>query len=369
MPPSPYFDSASKQIDESKKGLLEAVAQAGSAGKQAFDAAQQQAAQARQEAVGRAAERSALYGVGGDSQTFLGGYDARMNQTGVNRANFESGLAQTQASGESYLEKARAAIPTLQAVNINKGVEVEGKIKNTIAAAQAKAQADFEKEQLKYQRELEREMRSEQRTLDREGRAEARAAAKEQQNISGDALLGLASQAKKAATPTAPVDFGPGQRPGESIQAYLARLEGSAQGRRDTDAIAAAPLDDLAAQIGRRLGVSEAKIAELYSPSKQASLAKQTEPVKNELAKSIASKYGTRGVSYDLAKSALNGTDFNESRTWLLSGAGGMTQAEAQQKLADFYLKGIGRTGGNPGPWIAEYEILVGEYLSRLPKE
>jgi hypothetical protein len=89
--------------------------------------------------MSRAAERSALYGVGGNDQTFLGGYDARANQMGVNRSNFESGLAQTAASGQSYLEKARASVPMLEAQNIGKVTDQETKIKLAIQAAKDKA--------------------------------------------------------------------------------------------------------------------------------------------------------------------------------------------------------------------------------------
>ncbi len=193
MAASPYFDSAGMQIDESKAALLKAVATGGTAGKQAFDAAQQQAAQAKQEAVARAAERSALYGIGGNDQTFLGAYDARANQGAVNRAGFESGLAQTQASGESYLEKARGAIPVLQGININKAADEETKIKLAIQAAKDKAQAAAEKEARAEQERLDRENRTEARAIARENRASARsdakAAAKPKKDPTADLLL------------------------------------------------------------------------------------------------------------------------------------------------------------------------------------
>lgn len=175
---SPYFESAGRVIDESKAALLKAVAENGAAGKAAYEQAQQGLNQARQDAVNRAASRSHL-GIGGDNQTFLGNYDARANQMAVNRAGFESGLAQTQASGESYLEKARGAIPVLQAVNTNKALDTESKIKTAIAAAQAKAQAELEKEQRAEQRRLETEARAEARAIARENRAAERAAKKE----------------------------------------------------------------------------------------------------------------------------------------------------------------------------------------------
>jgi hypothetical protein len=138
---NPYFDSASANIDQAKLASLQAVAQAGTAGKQAYQQAQDSINADKQAAMARAATRAATLGVGGNDQTFGGAYDARLGQLATNRAGFEGGLAQTQASSDSYLEKARSSLPLLQAINTNKANAQEAAIKAAIALAQQKAQA------------------------------------------------------------------------------------------------------------------------------------------------------------------------------------------------------------------------------------
>lgn len=303
--PDPYFDSASRQIDESKKALLSAVAQAGSAGKQAYDQAQQGLAQARQEAVSRAAERAALYGVGGSNDTFLGSYDARANQLGVNRTNFESGLAQTQASGESYLEKARGAIPVLQAVNANKAADVEGKIKLSIEAAKQKALAELEKEQRAEQRMLDRENRSEQRTIERENRAASRDAAKEAakaNKVSNQGLLGLAAQAvKTSVNPAINAGAAGPVRPSETAARTLPDRG----------------LTNVAAEIGRQLGLPEAQLAELFAPGFQSSLSTAVQKPEQLLAQTSPDikwlKSNVRGMDDKKAQQALAAPEFKEA--------------------------------------------------------
>lgn len=279
---SPYFESSNKQIDESKAGLLKAVAEGGSAGKAAFDAAQAQAAQARQEAVGRAAERSALYGVGGDSQTFLGAYDSRVNQMGVNRANFESGLAQTSASGQAYLEKARASIPVLEGINTNKAADVEGKIRTAIEAAKAKAEAERLKEERALQRQLDAEARAEARAVAREGRAESRAAAKDRAKLPKAAdLFSAAELAKKQMVGTAQGEFDRLNTPvpagqfgsvsnapgGAGKYLYTSgnlRLPISQQVLKEAGALDVA---DLARQIGLNMGLDEVSVGAILNPA------------------------------------------------------------------------------------------------------
>lgn len=294
---SPYFDSSSTQIDQSKAGLLKAVAEGGTAGKQAFDAAQAAAAQAQQAAVGRAAERSALYGVGGDNQTFLGAYDARANQMGVNRTNFESGLAQTQASGESYLEKARAAIPVLQGINANKVTDQETKIKTTIAAAQEKALADQQKADAAEQRTIDREGRAEERAVAREGRATAKA---DLGKITNQSLLGLASQAASQSV-----------SPAVNPKAAGPSITGFAREKPDQG------LTDIAVNMGRQLGVPEAQLAQMFSPAFQGSLAGALQKPEQLLAQTTPDiKWLTsnvRGMDAKKAQQALSAPEFKEA--------------------------------------------------------
>jgi hypothetical protein len=358
---SPYFDSAGMQIDSSKKALLEAVATGGTAGKQAFDAAQAQAAQAKQEAVARAAERSSLLGIGGDNQTFLGAYDARANQMGVNRANFESGLAQTQASGESYMEKARASIPILQSININKGADEETKIKLAIQAAKDKAAAEAEKEARTLQRQLDAEARAEARAIAKEGRAAGRASAKENQP-SLNALLGAAGQVVKS-------------RPGLLSEDGTTKSFGGPRMRiGGGPGVANIPattvnITDLAFQLGQAYGVNDNKLMELYSPSQQSSLKTATGKLaptppkesKDAIAAALATKYDTKGVDYNTAKSVVNNVDFQAAVKWLLNGADGKTRDEVENILRENFINRDGRN------WTAEYNILLGEYLGAIP--
>lgn len=270
---SPYFESASRQVDESKAALLKAVAEGGSAGKAAFDQAQAQAAQARQDAIARAAQRSALYGVGGDSQTFLGAYDARANQMGVNRANFESGLAQTQASGESYLEKARGAIPVLQGINLNKAADEETKIKLTIEAAKQKALADQEKEQRALQRTLGAEARAEARAIAREGRAAQRDAAKAAAKPPTAAkLLSAGEAAKKIGVGAAQgaADFATANMPkaGQRVLPGDVRMQDNLNYANEAVKVAGArDVVDLARQIGLAMGLDEVTVGSILNPA------------------------------------------------------------------------------------------------------
>jgi hypothetical protein len=362
---SPYFDSANRQVDESKKGLLEAVATGGTAGKQAFDAAQAQAAQAKQDAVARAAERSALYGVGGNDQTFLGAYDARANQMGVNRANFESGLAQTQASGSSYLEKARSSIPLLEAQNIGKVTDQETKIKLAIEAAKQKAMAEQEKEQRSLQRTLDSESRAEARALARENRAESRSSAKEARALA----------AKEPKLPTANQLLGQGQTIADKVNAALKSGTTYGAGTEDVDnAVFLAnemggvgnngvTADNAARAYAKSLGLSEGVVAGILTPMATGSWSKASAPVKDEYASALASKYASKGVSPALAKSVVNNVDFQAATAFILNGAidpatnQPMTRDQLEQWIRREFITKDGRN------WQAEYNVLTGEYL------
>lgn len=318
---SPYMDSASKQIDEGKKALLESVAQAGTQGKAAFDQAQQQAAAARQEALTRAAQQRTLYGVGGNDQTFLGAYDARANQMGVNRTNFESGLAQTQASGESYLEKARASIPLLESQNMQKVTDQETKIKLAIEAARAKAEEARLKEERALQRQLDAEARAEARALAREGRAAARSAAKPPKaadlfsagELAKQQLVGGAQgQVDKLATPIPAGAFGKiSNEPGGSGK-YIYNSGNLALpiARQTLKEAGALNVEDLARQIGLNLGLDPVEVGAILNPaavnSYRSAVAKLAPPdpqaatVKQLATKTGRSEADVRGAMGDL---------------------------------------------------------------------
>lgn len=173
---NPYFDSASQNIDQSKLASLQAVAAAGTAGKQAYQQAQDSINADKQAAMARAATRATTLGVGGNDQTFGGAYDARLGQLATNRAGFEGGLAQTQASSDSYLEKARAGLPLLQAINTNKATAQEAAIKSALALAKEKAAAQAAKDAAAEARAERAAERADARSQKSSDRADARAA-------------------------------------------------------------------------------------------------------------------------------------------------------------------------------------------------
>lgn len=361
---SPYFDSSSQVIDESKKNLLNAVATGGTAGKQAFDAAQAAAAQAKQDAVARAAQRAALYGVGGNDQTFLGAYDTRANQMGVNRANFESGLAQTQASGESYLEKARGAIPVLQAVNANKAQDTESKIKLAIQAAQAKAQAEAEKQARAEQAQIDRENRADARANARADRSDARAAARDAAKTpklpTADQLLGqgktLADQINTGLHAGANAKPGDADAMGDVDNAvFLGNQSGLYDPTQGADTVG------MARQYAKSLGMDEGTINGILTPAKTGAWDKAAAPTRDAYAKALATKYASKGVDDRLASSVVNNVDWQGDVTNILNGAGGLSREAVDAALRKHYVTERG--------WNAEYEILRGEYLPMLPTQ
>src|SRR5260221_7386548 len=112
------FQSAISQNDQSKQGLLEAVANAGTAGKQAFERAQTETAANQKNALAGALQSAQTAGYAPESGLATGEQN-KIGETygrfGTNlaaaRANFEGGLANTQASNASYLSKLGASLP------------------------------------------------------------------------------------------------------------------------------------------------------------------------------------------------------------------------------------------------------------------
>lgn len=369
------FENTDRVIQDEKRKLLEAVATAGSAGRAAYEAAKQGIAQQDAASSARALQAAALNGVDPAALAAPGSVRAAAEQAlATRRMNLEQAqathaadLSRRQAASEAYLTGVAGAVPVMQARADEAYLSKKGDLERDLATRQsdldrALALAQQRYEQAQKDAEEDRAFKREQRQWARETQAAKAAKAAKGPEVSLNALLGLANQTKTAATPRGPVDFGPGIQPGESMQAYLARLETAAQGRREQNRIVETPLTDLAAQIGRTIGVPETKIAELYSPAQQSTLAKQTGPApsKDETAKALAAKYDTKGVTYDLAKSVLGNKDFNDDVQDILAGAGGKTRSEVEALLRKHYL--VDRY------WPSEYHILVGEYLPLLPE-
>jgi hypothetical protein len=369
---SPYFQSANTAIDADKKALLEAVAGAGTAGAQAYQQSQAAINQAKQDALGRAAQRAVTLGAGGNDQTFGGAYDSRLGQLNTNNQSFQQGLQSMSAANQGYLENARSAIPTLSAINTNKATAQEATIKAAIAAARQKAQDAADAAALARQDKLNAEDRADARASRRDDRADARAAAKEAAKatkpLTRDQLFG-----KVQATE----DVQNNATPGASMIETNPNLSDILMGAMDTYAYnknkgqSTTPEFELAKALGEYYGMTPDQVYAAIPPAKLASymsgetkvdktLTSMSDPEKAAYADSLAKKYASKGVTTTLAKSVVNNVDFQHDVNWILGGADGKTQGEVEDLLRKYYL--VDRK------WPSEYNVLVGEYLSRLPK-
>lgn len=130
------YDAAGTQIDADKRNMLAAMAQAGTAGVQAYQQAQQAIAQQQQAAVqaalGSAAQRNAPSYLLPELQAQINApYDRYRTDLDAARAYGTASNANLQAANATYFDQARAAIPALRTVS---------------QAAQAEAQAKAAKE-------------------------------------------------------------------------------------------------------------------------------------------------------------------------------------------------------------------------------
>lgn len=172
------FAGAASTNDDAKKRLLEAVAAGGTEGRKSYESAQAAVAAAQQEALARAAANSQVNSMGLDTGA-AGRISSRFGQhasaiAGAQDA-FTKGMAQTQTSGTSYLEKLGATMPLLKEENNLKIGLREKEIQAAIALAQQKAAEEAAEKAAAEQRSITRDNEAEKRTIARETRAEARA--------------------------------------------------------------------------------------------------------------------------------------------------------------------------------------------------
>lgn len=363
------FEGAKSERDETNKLLLASIAQAGQAGKEAFKTAQAEKDRAHAAALARAQQRAALTGQD------LGGADTAATTEAADRfgtyfageeAAMHGRLGEIGASGQSYLAKVGQIAPFMQQKAIDQAAERENLYKMEVAANQARIDADKAAEDREHLRQIELlnlrnrfDVQADQRST----AAKAPAAPK----ISNQALLGEAQRVQTQAVPTQPVDFGPEKQPNETWDQYLARLEGAAQGRRTQDRIVAAPLTDLAFEIGQGIGVDPGQLAELYSPASRAAVQRAQETLtpaaKDQTAKKLSQKYAAKGVNLPTAQSVLGNVDFKEAVNWIMAGADGKSREEVEQIIRANFITRDNRN------WTAEYHILLGEYLPLLPTD
>lgn len=320
------------QIDATKRAQLEAAATGGSAGVAAFKEGQAALGAERQAAVGRAASRAALIG-GPEAQGFEAlpdqYYGRGIANLGTAQSTFEADMARRLAANQNYLSQAAASIPAYRA-------ETDRIVGLKKASEEVKA-AKAEKDALS--------------------------------KISITELLGLANQAKSIANAEvsnlAQVDPSKGNL---NQQAAAALAAGGPTASGSTLKLTSQPLQDIAMDLGRKLGVSNITLAGLYAPSTLSGIQSANENLagpkapEDAVAKALATKYDTKGVTYDTAKSVLNNVDFQGFVRWIMSGAPGpdgkpLSREDVQDSI---YQKFIAQDGRN---WTAEYNILIGEYL------
>jgi hypothetical protein len=184
--------SAKQEAEDRKAKLLEAVAQAGTAGRQSYEQAQQAIQGEQQVALQRASERARLYNV--DPSV---GADVVGSRYGQNLANlagmqdsFTKGLEGTRASGVSYLEKLGAAFPMVQEQNRLTIAGREKEIQAALAEAQAKAEAEAAQKAQEQQFLLERDRLNDERADARSARSDAASAAATSAKFPIDEILG-----------------------------------------------------------------------------------------------------------------------------------------------------------------------------------
>lgn len=115
------FNSASQRTEDQKQALLQAVAQAGSAGARAYDQAQTQTTGLRDQAVGAAlgaASTSPLSGISGGTERVTGpinqNFAMRQADLAQGNATFQQDIARQGASGEQFFGQMQSAIPVVE---------------------------------------------------------------------------------------------------------------------------------------------------------------------------------------------------------------------------------------------------------------
>lgn len=384
-----YFGAASNNVKNQTADLLRAVATGGTEGLRQYEASTKAMGTSTNEAIGRAQQRSSLLGPGTASFESLpkDQGERRMADIEVGREGFHQSMANRGNAYHNYLSQVGAAIPLVKADH--------DKTLGQIAALAAKAEAE-----------------------------KAAAAEKDAlENISLDSLLGMAQESQDIATEdikkvgkTALLNaggavsnmidriapFGKKATPERVIPAKPTTINGGVRMNPRTGAItmptvtespakvipakpakaplpklakptarvapevAHQPITDVAMAIGKTLGVPEAKLYALNSPAKRSSVKSAQDSLlpdvpKDTVAAAIVSKYGTKGIDLPAAQEILADGDFKKDVQWMLEGADGLTQDEALELLREEYLV------ENNKP--RTFAVLIGEYLSRLPKE
>lgn len=274
------FSSAVANTDEGRKKMLEAIAQAGSAGKKAFEEGQARLDQNRMTALGAAQQNAQATMPGAQinpaelnrANEVFGRYKSNMAS---NQASSEANLAGTQASGESYFAKLNAAYPLLEQRNIAGQKQQESEIDLALKLARQRAEDAAAADAADKQHEFDVMAQKNKYDMasDAANRAAKAAEGKEATPPTLQELLGLATQSQREAAPIAnranePVAADPFRFLPKDTARYERNLVG---GKPSAETVAARgivnqPVVDLAHQIGGLLGVDPTKLAGLYGP-------------------------------------------------------------------------------------------------------
>ena len=174
------FDSANREIGDNKRRLLEAVAQAGEAGRKSFMDAQSSIKSDQAEALARAQENARLMNLapgalGTTAETTRSRYDQNLTDLTASQHGFNQALEGGKAASLAYMDKLMATMPVLQGEN----KKIIDQREKEIQAALAQAQAERE--------ERERLMRLEHDlAMQRDAANDARAAARASASGGGD---------------------------------------------------------------------------------------------------------------------------------------------------------------------------------------
>lgn len=276
------FESGVAEAEDQKKKMLEAVALAGTAGKQAYADARAQTDAARKADIQRALDlgKSGVASTGdlGGQQDLSSLY---ANQANVNESNYATGLSNMQASNESYMGKLLASLPILQQQNVLRHKNEESRLGAIAAEKAAQIQREKDAAALAYQQA--REMQDRERQWQVEDRNYA--AELQKQGWSHEAAMNAAKGSSKAAAGGGGMD--PASMSDSELQKYLMgtaeRIQGAAKAPNMNDP----KIDALVRQENKRpapggpavpsLGLTGSDIAAMRQPTNPELAAKPLE--------------------------------------------------------------------------------------------
>lgn len=348
------FEGAKSEREDAQRALLEAVANAGRAGKDAFTQARAEVERARTAALDRAAQRAALTGQnlgGADTSPALDTADRFGSFYAGQEAAGQQHLQNIGASGSSYLAKVGAIAPFMQQKAVDAAADRDNQYRMDVAANQS--QIDAQKAQRLQDHQWQLERMQKQNVLDMakaNASASAKAAAAKPVTPQLPKLEELMAGAQTAtdlqhsATPNNRlIDTHP-----QLSEVLMSAADKSAYNKTDYKTEVAKALGESG------FNLTPTQINTIFYKS-------DTKADQDAAATSLSKKYSNKGVNYQLAQSVLGNEDFQRDVQNILSGADGRSREEVDAILRQYYT--VDR------PWHSEYVVLAGEYLGLLPTQ